>query len=366
VVLGGGGGATRSGIKNKLRLYEIGDDRSITQKAEFELEKGEDAPMSMAAHCESASIVCGINSTEEELKKGSNENCRVYTVGESSISPLSTKGTLPEGDLEDYQKVTALSQDGSILAVAGAHDLSLLSFPSLAPAAPPLKTEKEIYDVALTPSSLIIATTHQLLVYALPDSSASEKDGQSVPSPREPLVLRKTVEVPAVVGAGGTFRSIRVRPDGKVAYTLINTVPPRTKSRKSATRQGYIVNWNAESWTVDKSRKVGDKGLTCFDISPDGRFLGFGSSDLSIGMVDALTLAPCASILKAHEFPPTVLKFNPTSTLLISGSADNSIRVITIPAATAASGTFSITLIALLIIILAILVQMYLRSAGAI
>lgn len=36
-------------------------------------------------------------------------------------------------------------------------------------------------------------------------------------------------------------------------------------------------------------------------------------------------------ILKSHEFPPTVLKFNPTSTLLISGSADNTVRLIAMP-----------------------------------
>jgi prolactin regulatory element-binding protein len=32
-----------------------------------------------------------------------------------------------------------------------------------------------------------------------------------------------------------------------------------------------------------------------------------------------------------HEFPPTTLHFNPSSTLLVSGSADNSIRVVSVP-----------------------------------
>lgn len=40
---------------------------------------------------------------------------------------------------------------------------------------------------------------------------------------------------------------------------------------------------------------------------------------------------PLLSILKSHEFPPTVLKFNPTSRLLISGSADNTVRLIAVP-----------------------------------
>jgi prolactin regulatory element-binding protein len=41
---------------------------------------------------------------------------------------------------------------------------------------------------------------------------------------------------------------------------------------------------------------------------------------------------PVMTILKAHDFPVTSLKFNPSGTLVISGSADNTVRVITIPA----------------------------------
>jgi prolactin regulatory element-binding protein len=43
-------------------------------------------------------------------------------------------------------------------------------------------------------------------------------------------------------------------------------------------------------------------------------------------------LQPLLTILKAHEgFPTACLQFNPSSSLLISGSADNSARVVTIP-----------------------------------
>lgn len=69
LVLGGGGGASRTGIKNKLvsqfgrqtilrlmtlaqRLYNVGGDMKLVLVDELELEKDEDAPMSMAAHSE--------------------------------------------------------------------------------------------------------------------------------------------------------------------------------------------------------------------------------------------------------------------------------------------------------------------------
>jgi len=91
--------------------------------------------------------------------------------------------------------------------------------------------------------------------------------------------------------------------------------------------------------------------LAVFDELPsdNGKWIAYGSSDCSVGLLDAFTLAvrmssvaflvclthstpqPLLKILKSHEFPPTVLKFNPTSRLLISGSADNTVRLIAIP-----------------------------------
>ena len=82
--------------------------------------------------------------------------------------------------------------------------------------------------------------------------------------------------------------------------------------------------------------------------SPDGRFVAYGSSDYTVGILDAQTLAvrsthnpvtqtilivaqPLLTILKAHEFPPTTLRFNPSSNLLVSGSADNTVRIVTVP-----------------------------------
>lgn len=40
---------------------------------------------------------------------------------------------------------------------------------------------------------------------------------------------------------------------------------------------------------------------------------------------------PLLEILKSHDFPPTLLQFNEPASLLVSGSADASIRVILVP-----------------------------------
>ncbi|KAJ3575159.1 hypothetical protein NP233_g1273 [Leucocoprinus birnbaumii] len=326
LVVGGGGGSTKSGIKNKLRLYSIGSDRSIELKNEIEIE---DAPTSMSA----------------DLKA-------------SSRHPLA--------------KVTTFSPDCKLVAVAGCHNLSILSFPNLEPAASSIQLEKEISDATFssTGETLVVATTHNLHVYSIksrPETSSSKKNRSknkagSSTGKMGTLELLQAIELPSSLGGSGacTFRSARYHPSNdSVMYTVINTSPPRERGRKTPARQGYVLKWNTQTWTVEKQKKVGDKALTAFDVSLDGRFLGYGSSDLSIGILDPKTLTPLCTVLKAHEFPPTAVKFDPTTRVIASGSVDNTLRIVTIPEVV---GGFSWTIVILalvtaLIVLIAIAMQ---------
>ncbi|KAG7097133.1 hypothetical protein E1B28_004511 [Marasmius oreades] len=329
--------------------------------------------MSMAAVLEAGILACGINSAPEQLASGPNKNCRVFQVQDKKISLVETCSTLilRDGD-DDFQKVTAFSLDGGLLAAGSSHSLHLLSCPSLGLACAPVSTEQEIYDATFSSDKLVVATTANLQVYSLPgfDAGAFEKSSkkgkqkaQSIEAAA--LELERTLELPSSLrgSSGGSYRSVRQHPTiPEVMYTVVNTAPARTRS-KSTPRQGYICKWNTKNWTMEKSRKVSDRGLTCFSLSPDGRFLGYGSSDLSIGILDAKTLATVATILKAHEFPPTTLVFNTTSKLLVSSSADNSIRVVRVPDQVGSSGwgwSLLLVLIAVLVSIIAFAIQRYL------
>jgi len=74
-----------------------------------------------------------------------------------------------------------------------------------------------------------------------------------------------------------------------------------------------------------------------------------------------LNAKPLVTILNAHEFPPTALRFNPSTSLLLSGSADNSVRVIQVPQSFEGSGvmsTFAVyVVLALLVLLAGLLVQ---------
>ncbi|KAG1715952.1 hypothetical protein ID866_1241 [Astraeus odoratus] len=363
LVAGGGGGASRSGIKNKLRLFRISDERQLDVLGELELDKDEDAPMSMAAHVEvlsrlkrigtssfmdvqSQTIVCGINSAVDKLEKGVNENCRKFSISgdEHKFALLATHGTLSPGNIEDYQRVTVLSPDAQIVAVGGEHDLTLLAYDGLSPISQSIRVPKgEIYDATLSASHLIIATNFNLLVYALPTSfrtggkgkgKSEGEDEHAVPSDSTLPELRlvKTVDVPTIsgipTGATVTFRAARLHPfEAHVLYSVINVTLPRAPKAKTAKKQAYVLKWNISTsddatftTTLEASRKISEGNLTCFDVSRDGRLLALGISDYSLSVLDANTLA-------VRVF----WQLCPSSKVLVSGGVDSSIRIIAMP-----------------------------------
>lgn len=129
----------------------------------------------------------------------------------------------------------------------------------------------------------------------------------------------------------------------------MNSVAPGRASRKGAPRPAFLSAWDISTWSLKKTRTISQKPVTAFDISDDGALLGVASSDLSIAVLDANTLRvgqfcssmayscqrvltlkpqPVLSILRAHDFPVTCLRFSPDGTLLVSGSADNTVRII--------------------------------------
>nr|VWO99661.1 Putative 6-4 photolyase [Ganoderma boninense] len=310
-VLGGGGGQSKTGIKNKIRLYHVESDSKLALLDELELASGEDAPMSMAAHPSRSEIVGGINSSEDALKSGPNQNCRVYNVQENKLSFSHAQNTIHlTTEDDDFQKVTVFSPNGKYLAVGGTRNLSVLEYPSLDPIATPIQLEKgEVYDAAFSSKTLVVATTVNLLVYALPSEEEGEATEKSKgkEAPLAPLELLHTIDRPTLPGkdAGSSYRA----------------------------------------------------------VSRDGKLLAFGSSDLNVGVLDAQSLAPLLTILKAHEFPPTTLRFSPSSDTLVSGSADNTVRVVTIPTGLGATswGSWLLFIVALLVVLFAILAQQWFR-----
>ncbi|KAM0747959.1 WD40 repeat-like protein [Meredithblackwellia eburnea MCA 4105] len=369
VILAGGGGSSRTGVKNRLSMYKIDPSgRQFDLVEEHELSKQEDAPMSIAVDTNSKSLIAGVNSSVEVLKQGTNENLRVFSYTDSSITSTKQLQTLLTTSEDHYQKTSVFAPKGDFLAVGGTNSqISLLTFPALEEVyKPPLKydekEEDEIFDTDFSEDGrmLVGTSSKKLCVWSTKPSTSSDEGEKSRPEPIQTIerpVLKKELACTfrgAKFGRGKTTNNI---------YTIVNASPAvRSRKPKQGEKKSFVSLWDTKSWTLVKTRTVSMRPVTAFDVSKDGTLLAYGSSDLSVGILDAVTLRSIMTILQAHNFPVTSLKFNPSASLVISGSADNTVRVITVPPAgergSFCSGSWIWNLVVtILILILAIAVQ---------
>ncbi|AFR98067.1 prolactin regulatory element-binding protein [Cryptococcus neoformans C23] len=386
LILGGGGGATRSGIQNKLKLCKVSKDgKSLSYLTELALSNDEDAPMTMAIDKKTTSIVTGINGPSSAIQAENNDHCRVYSFSDNKIELVGGQKTIGADWSDDYpyQKFTVLSPSSKLLAVGSTDDrVSILHFPSLEPVVPAFSTDSELVDLDWGGPEgewLSVATTTALLIYQR--SSAGKA-----------LTLKQTVYAPSFDIVPAIFRSARFSRNPSTPFNIHAVLNSTKPAKRGAARKAWVCTFGVVAppsqaklteeekatakseeekgkgketasdpqedvgkWDVLIKREVAGKPVTVFDVSSDGRLLSYGCSDLSIGILDSKTLAPLLKILHAHSFPPTALKFNPSASLLVSASADNTVRAIVVPANFGGLSTpIIILLLTLLMLILAL------------
>ncbi|CAG8726942.1 12609_t:CDS:10, partial [Ambispora leptoticha] len=272
LLIGGGGGASRTGVKNKLVLYNLQvTNWKIDKLSEIELAMDEDAPSGMAFHPEDNVVACAINSNEETIKAGENQNCRIFRYSNEKIQLVNKIQTLTSKDPNDYQKVTAFSKDGRYLATGGSDSrLTVLKYPSLDVAFPPMNyDQKEIYDVDFdtTGKQVVAISPKALRVW-------STQNGKCIQTIDRPI-SQKTTQC--------LFRACRFGREASEGflYTVVNST-----SRNKA----FIVKWDRKTWDKVAERIVSQKPIVAFEISDNGKLMAYASSNMSIGIVSSENL----------------------------------------------------------------------------
>lgn len=317
LIIGGGGGAGRSGVKNKLCSYKVDVRRKdLEEDATFDFGPGEDAPMCLDVHPELPIVVAGVNSTEENIAKGENENCRTFKIKSDKIELEKAINTLESKKAEDYQRVTRFSQDGTLVAV-GTTDgkVDVFKYPEFESISSPITVSKDDevldVDINLEKEKLTCVLRDGLKLINLRGKNV----GQVVQTISTAQIVKNTKT---------NFRAFRYgRGFSKdFGFAALN----------GTTKPGaYIVKYDAYSLEQVKVTKVGSKPITAFAISPDGALLAIACADLSISLHDTQTLKTLTKIKDAHSFSITCIAISPDRRLLASASADNSCRIVSLP-----------------------------------
>ncbi|KAI8888490.1 hypothetical protein K501DRAFT_291621 [Backusella circina FSU 941] len=274
LIVGGGGGPGRSGVKNKLSSFKIDSRRKdLEEDAVFPFGADEDAPMCLDIHPQQDIVIAGVNGSEEDIKAGNNENCRMFKVTEDSIEKVNSLKTVTSKNVEDYQKVVRFSEDGSLFAVGTTTgNVDVFKYPSLKsicdePVSVVADDEILDVDINLEKEKMIAATRDSLKLINLRGKNVGQ-------------IVQTISSTTAVKNNKVNFRAFRYgRGFSKASgFAVANGI---TKPG------GYIIQYDAYTLEPVKTVQVTKKQITAFCISQDGSVLAFASSDLSISLLNA-------------------------------------------------------------------------------
>ncbi|KAK4106531.1 hypothetical protein N658DRAFT_415509 [Parathielavia hyrcaniae] len=182
LVVGGGGGPARSGVGNKISVLDTSHEEALQIVSEIELSRDEDSVNTLAVGSrgnDSALLYAGINSAEEDLKKGKNEHFRVFAADlptkdktEPKIAELSRSALFSTTDPDTYQRLLRIS--GQIGAAATgtigsskASQIAVFDIPAATSASPSprLRGKVELVKEATDMDLMQISDDEHQLVY---------------------------------------------------------------------------------------------------------------------------------------------------------------------------------------------------------
>ncbi|KAJ3196414.1 hypothetical protein HK101_009030 [Irineochytrium annulatum] len=252
VVVGGGGGPNKSGVKNAAIVYEVNEKTlDMRQVASHYFTQDDDGCMSLAVHPREKTVVAAANCPEET----GNENMKVFTLKESRLLSFLRREVVTEGEkalearkglktvdrgASSYQRVTAFSPDGNSLATG------------------------------LTDGKLVCVSETHCYVTNVPR-------GDTVWSIEKPVMSKSIV---------CDFRGSKFGRGSTEGYLFLVI---NARSRKKS----YLCKWDTSNWTLARTKVVGLKPTTAFAMSFNGELLGLGSNDSSITVYDASSLQVC-------------------------------------------------------------------------
>jgi len=358
--IGGGGGVNRSGVKNVISLYVLNQRTlEVAQAMEHILPQNEDSVMSMCLHPKSKFIICGKNGTNEEILNGENKSLKVYrlartnsdvmsvcssdsmdTYNHSSLSssfnslPVTDKNdyrldyiraarTSESKNVSEYQKITEFDHEGRHI-LTGTTDGTFTLFDTSLRTIFTKTYKNDITDAHFDTNDekIVVTTTKDIYILDIMDGSLiHEINNKSLP-------VSETCNFRAAKFGCGTSEG--------VLYAIANNLN-RNKS--------FVCKYSTKNWKLITCKQVHNKPITAFTISPNGKLLGYGSADLSLGIISSDKLKTLTRIKDAHGLPCTCIQFTRDSSIIVSGSADGTCRISRVEKKDSGSSSFVVFIV---------------------
>ncbi|KAI5465464.1 hypothetical protein BGZ63DRAFT_420033 [Mariannaea sp. PMI_226] len=163
LVVGGGGGAGRSGVGNKITVIETVSQDELRVAGELTLSRDEDSVMSLAIGAnmgKATHLYAGVNSSPDSIAKGKNEHLRTLTIqktkarasagtktADTVVTELSRTALFSNPDADTYQRLLRIAGQAGVAATAMGKEHQLAVFDA-AGASPRLRGILELPEEA--------------------------------------------------------------------------------------------------------------------------------------------------------------------------------------------------------------------------
>ncbi|CAN7079305.1 unnamed protein product [Brassica oleracea var. botrytis] len=289
IALAGGGGEGRSGIPNVIVICRVDLETNSLLEQPVGRVVVSGLPYRMAAHPREGALICAL---PESCKRFDWENIMRPREGEELEEVIN--------ELEDVGQQLALefNQEGSVLAAGGEDGtLRIFEWPSMKTILNESNAHGEVKNLTFSESGKFLVSLGGPLCRVW-DVNASTAVA-SLSKEKDEL-----------------FASCRFSVDNsgdEVLYIAAKTVE----------RGGSIITWDTTSWKRKQSKLLKNYSITAFNVSPDGKFLAFGTLEGDVLIISSTKMKTHQFVKKAHLGLVTALTFSPDSRFLVSVSFDS-------------------------------------------
>uniref|UniRef100_A0A7N0UAR8 SEC12-like protein 2 n=1 Tax=Kalanchoe fedtschenkoi TaxID=63787 RepID=A0A7N0UAR8_KALFE len=298
MVLSGGGGEGRTGIRNALLLAHFNSaSNSLSDHPVARLETGDELPYRLAVHPGGEGLICSMPNA-----------CRWYewdlvmNGDDRKVGVKSSEKGLPQLEGVGQQLAMAFNKDGSILALGDENGyLRVFKWPSMENIIDEPKAHSSVKD-------LDFSTSGSLLVSSGGGGPCRVWD-----------LTSSTVIASLSKQSDEVFGLCRFSTSSEKNLLLYTTV----KHGKG----GSIITWDTKSWKRMGSKHIVREPISALSVSPDGSLLAVGTAEGDVLVLDSTTMRVRRVVRKAHITVVTAMGFSETSRDLMSTSMDSSARV---------------------------------------
>ncbi|KAF3796541.1 SEC12-like protein 2 [Nymphaea thermarum] len=276
LILSGGGGDSRTGVKNSIFLSKFDFSSNSLSPPVDEFHTDGDLPYRTAVHPGGEGLICSFPKGCRWFEWDASKDVEAHKLGLKS-----SEKNLKELEDAGQQIALTFNLDGSMLASGGEDGhLRVFKWPSMEMIVDQPNAHECVKDLDFSPDGKLLVS--------LGDSG-----------PCRIWDLTSSAAVASLSGdKGESFRE-----------------------------HGCILTWDSGSWKRTTEKRIVQNPVSAFNISPDGKLLAIGTAEGDILIADTLSMQVQKKVKEAHLVFVTALEFSHDSRALVSASGDSSARV---------------------------------------